>query len=90
MTDITPEQGAELGTDAMTLILNLMQRNQADNEAIRASLYDSVQHNLDEARAETLRIRNNIQITLHRPHTDFMIADALYASYDYEDPEARA
>lgn len=84
MTDITPQQGAELGTDAMTLMLNLMQRNRNESETIRASLYESVQRDLDEANATIRRIRGNVMVVLSRPHTDAMVADALYARREYE------
>lgn len=88
MTDITPQRVAETGPDAVALMLNLMQRNSAETGKLRQDLYDSLQHDLEEARAEVGRIRRNVSIVLHRPHTDAMVGGALFAAHDYTDPDA--
>lgn len=84
MADITPQQVTEAGPDAIALMIGLMQRNSAENGKIALSLYDAVQRDLDEARATIGRIRGNVLSVLDRPHTDRMVADALYADFDYE------
>ena len=77
MTDITPQQVGELGTDAMALMFNLIRRNEDERQAILAGLHDSVQRDLEEANATINRIRGNVLTVLRRPHTDAMIAYAL-------------
>lgn len=88
MTDITPQQVAEAGPDAIALMLALMQRNERESAALTRGLYDSAQRNLEEARAEIARIRRNVSIVLRSPHTDAMVGEALFAGRDYPDPEA--
>lgn len=89
MTDITSEQVTEAGPDAIALMIKLMQHNSAENGKIMTGLYDAVQRDLDEARAETARIRRNVSLVLRLPHTDAMVGEALFAVLDYPDPEAQ-
>lgn len=86
MGNITPQESK----DALTLISRLMQRSHDENYKIIRGLYDSVQRDLEEARTEISRIRRNVSMVLRRPHTDAMVAGALFASHDYDDPDARA
>ena len=93
MTDVTPQQVAEAGPDAIALMISLMRRNSAENSKIALGLYDSVARDLDQARETINRIRRNIAIVLRYPHTDAMIADAVTRSlvgYDYPDPDTCA
>jgi hypothetical protein len=79
-----------LGVDAVALMINLMGRNHDETAQILTGLHESVQRDLDEARATIGRIRRNVAIVLARPHTDAMIAGALRGDRDYEDPDACA
>jgi hypothetical protein len=82
---ITPAQIETAGPDAVSLMLNLMQRNSRETAAIQQTLIASLQHDFDDALQQIGRIRRNVLTVLHRPHTDYDIEVALYASYDIGD-----
>jgi hypothetical protein len=88
---VTAQQVEQAGSGAVALVIDLMQRNSRETAALTQSLYDSVQRDLDEARATITRIHGNVAIVLRRPHTDAMIADAIavaLAGHDLPDPDA--
>lgn len=88
---VTAQQVEDAGPDAIALMLDLMQRNNRETAALTQSLHDSVQRDLNEARATIARIRGNVAIVLRRPHTDTMISDAItvaLAGHDLPDPDA--
>jgi hypothetical protein len=75
---MTPEEAAELGPGAMSLLIDIMQKNENETATIRQSLIDAIQHEREDAWATVSRIRHNISIILGKPHTDSMVMDALY------------
>lgn len=74
-----------MGTEAVTLMIRVMQKNYNDNANIQQSLINSLERDLEKAQKEIMRIRHNVQVTLHHPHTDYLVEEALYRQDWLED-----